>query len=343
MKNRVVQILLLAGLVSCAKNYDSFEATTPQFSQPSVFVSSDTAVENESSTEGRNYVTKTYWLTSVSPVNEGSSVTIKLNTTNVARGTIIAYSITGIDTSDITSGKLSGNFTVGSKGTDSVKYTLKADSKTEGTEVMKATVKTATLSISVNDVSKATTATAVKPATSFTLEEIPYSDIDLLAPGRGASTFYTYTQAIKLPDINTITWSLDNETRFIWSELQNGPTSYTWANLDNQINTSIDKGQRFAFRVTTIASGGNGTISTGGGTLGYPMFVHTGMQAESPKDWIPSGSGNMWVPNWNSNTYLSAWENFLNALANHINSTSYKGIAYKNVLSRFDMRFWQLR
>ncbi|MEJ0106386.1 MAG: PKD domain-containing protein [Bacteroidota bacterium] len=172
---------------------------------------------------------------------------------------------------------------------------------------------------------------------SFTLDTIPYSDNDILAPFRGANTFYTYTQAINIPDPNTNVWSLDNETRFNWSDLQNGPSSYTWSNLDNQINTSIDKGQKFAFRVVTIANGGDGTISTGGGILGYPMFVHTGMQSESPKDWIPSGSGNMWVPNWNSNTFLSAWENFLKALADHINSGSYKGIAYKDVLSRFDI------
>ena len=103
------------------------------------------------------------------------------------------------------------------------------------------------------------------------------------------------------------------------------------------MNTSIDKGQRFAFRVITIATSNNGAVSVDGGICAYPLFVHTGMQSESPQDWIPSGSGSMWVPNWNSNTYLSAWENFLQSLSDHINSTSYKGIAYKNVLSRFDI------
>ncbi|MEJ0101262.1 MAG: DUF4832 domain-containing protein [Bacteroidota bacterium] len=341
MKNRIMQILLLAGLVSCQKELDSLELiepTAPQISRPLSFISSDTITENEISADGRTYVTRKYWITSVSPVNEGASVTIKMNTSNVTKGTSIAYSVSGIDTSDITSGKLKGNFIIGSGGVDSVKYSLKADNKTEGAETLKLTAKTATLSISVNDVSLDSVKNVVKPAaTSFLLEEIPYGDMDLLAPGRGANTFYTYTQAINIPDPNTNVWSLDNETRFNWSDLQNGPSSYTWANLDNQINTSIDKGQKFAFRVVTIANGGDGTISTGGGILGYPMFVHTGMQSESPKDWIPSGSGNMWVPNWNSNTYLSAWENFLKALADHVNSGSYKGIAYKNVLSRFDI------
>src|SRR5882724_2876594 len=102
MKARILQILLLAGLASCQKNFDAPDVIAPQSlqsSQPS-FISSDTITENEVLSDGRTYVTRKYWITSVSPVKEGSSVTVTMNTTNVAKGTAIAYSITGIDTND---------------------------------------------------------------------------------------------------------------------------------------------------------------------------------------------------------------------------------------------------
>jgi len=330
MKNRVMQILLLAGLVSCQKNVDSLEVIAPQFSRPLSFISSDTLTENEMSADGRTYVTRKYWLTSASPVDEGSSVTVKMNTSNVAKGVSIAYSITGIDTSDITAGKLSGNFIIGSNGTDSLKYNLKADSKTEGTEVMKVTAKTITLSISVDDVSIADT-TAVTPATSFTLAEIPYSDADFLAPFRGANTFYNSVQTAPIPD-NSNAWSMDNEKRFTWSELQ--PTSagvYNWSSFDAAVNSSIDKGQRFSFGIMPLESGSGTSQSVGGNLVCFPTYLHTAMQSESVKDWV---AGGMWIPNWNSETYLSAWETFLKALADHINASSYKSISYKNVISR---------
>src|SRR4051812_37926927 len=84
MRSRVVQIILLGGLVlSCRKNFDSIEEQTPSavVKQSSEFVSSDTAFESESFSNGRT-VTRSYWLTSKSPAEEGSAVTIKMNTTN---------------------------------------------------------------------------------------------------------------------------------------------------------------------------------------------------------------------------------------------------------------------
>lgn len=171
---------------------------------------------------------------------------------------------------------------------------------------------------------------------SFTLDTIPYSDVDILAPGRGANTFYTYIQAINVPDASSNTWSLDNETRFNWCELQ--PTSagqYNWANFDNQVNYSIDKGQRFSFGIAGLTDQGSGTSNVSGALLSYPLFVHQAMQQESLKDWTYNG---VWIPNWNSENFLSAWETFLYALAAHINSTSYKGVSYKNVIYRIDIR-----
>ena len=172
---------------------------------------------------------------------------------------------------------------------------------------------------------------------SFTLDTIPYSDLDILAPGRGANTFYTYNQVLNIPDPSTSTWSLDNETRFNWSELQSGAAGqYNWSSFDNQINYSIDRNQRFSFGVMCLnADGGTGSFSADGGTLSYPLYIHQAMQKESTPDWK---YGSQWIPNWNSENFLSGMETFLRALNDHINSTSYKGIPYKNVVYRIDIR-----
>src|SRR3982750_1208460 len=106
MKSRVVQILLLTGIVSCAKNFDSFEGKSSSQSvlPVSSFISSDTVIESSSSSNARSY-SKTYWLTSTSPVSEGATVSIVMHTTNVSQGTTIPYTIsgTGITTGDFTS------------------------------------------------------------------------------------------------------------------------------------------------------------------------------------------------------------------------------------------------
>lgn len=59
-------------------------------------------------------LTKTYDLTGPASVNEGSTLTIVLNTTNVPDGTTVDYTITGITSDDLSSGNLTGSFTVNS-------------------------------------------------------------------------------------------------------------------------------------------------------------------------------------------------------------------------------------
>jgi len=70
---------------------------------------------------------------SIYNVNEGSSVTFTLSTTNVANGTLIPYTISGISLSDLSSGSLNGNFVV-SNNLATATVSLTADNLTEGTE-----------------------------------------------------------------------------------------------------------------------------------------------------------------------------------------------------------------
>ena len=91
---------------------------------------------------------------SVSSVDEGSSVTFTLSTTNVANGTVLPYTISGISANDVTTGSLTGSFTVNS-GLATATITMSADQLTEGAETATLTLNNAAASnfVVVNDTS----------------------------------------------------------------------------------------------------------------------------------------------------------------------------------------------
>ena len=91
---------------------------------------------------------------SLSAVNEGSSVTFTLSTTNVSNGTVLPYTISGISANDVTTGSLTGSFTVNS-GLATATITMSADQLTEGAETATLTLNNAAASnfVVVNDTS----------------------------------------------------------------------------------------------------------------------------------------------------------------------------------------------
>src|SRR5262249_31160895 len=151
------------------------------------------------------------WLTSKSPARKGSSVVIKMNTTNVTKGTVVPYTITGIDSNDISSGKLTGNFVIGNNGSDSTTLVLKSDSTNETADVIKTTVKTISLAVPVDQA----VAAAVATVTNFLSDTIPYGDIDLIAPGRGANMFYN-TVGLNIPSSSSSASPMDRDVRYTW-------------------------------------------------------------------------------------------------------------------------------
>ena len=98
--------------------------------------------------------TPTYALTpSATSVNEGQSVTVTLTTSNVAAGTTLPYTITGVTSPDINNASLTGNFVTGT--TDVITINITADQQTEGTETLQFSLNNgqANTSISINDTS----------------------------------------------------------------------------------------------------------------------------------------------------------------------------------------------
>ncbi|QTR44949.1 hypothetical protein J9253_13110 [Thiothrix litoralis] len=100
-------------------------------------------------------LTPTFSLVAGAPsVDEGSTASFTLTTTNVADGTSVPYTLSGINADDLASGSLSGVATVtGGKATISV--ALKADATTEGAETLTVSIngQSATAAMTVNDTS----------------------------------------------------------------------------------------------------------------------------------------------------------------------------------------------
>lgn len=79
---------------------------------------------------------ETFDLQSSAPsVDEGSSVTFTLTTQNIADGTLVPYTITGIDSLDINGDSLTGNFTI-NNNVGTVVLNITSDNITEGGELI---------------------------------------------------------------------------------------------------------------------------------------------------------------------------------------------------------------
>ncbi len=145
-----------------------------------------------------------YTLTpSASSINEGQSATITLSTTNVANGTTLPYTITGVTSADINNASLTGNFVTGT--TDVVTINVTEDSLTEGQETLQLTLDNggATTGITINDTSVDTTPTYSLSSSMNTVSEGGTFTITLtttfVAPGTNVG--YTIT-GVSGSDIN---------------------------------------------------------------------------------------------------------------------------------------------
>ena len=94
-------------------------------------------------------------------VNEGSTVTFTLQSTNAADfGHTFAYTLTGIDASRIVGGQLTGTVTLDLLGLAHIAVTVVADNKTDGPTTMTMAVGSLTDNVAVND-------TSLTPAQQF--------------------------------------------------------------------------------------------------------------------------------------------------------------------------------
>jgi hypothetical protein len=128
-----------------------------------------------------NTINPTYTLSSnYASVNEtnNKTFTITLTTTLVTNGTVIYYTVTGINGADLSSGGLTGSFTI-QNNTATVSFTVATDTVTEGIETFLLTLNGINQSVSVNilDTSRSPYAWSAPSSTSIN-EDTTTSYID---------------------------------------------------------------------------------------------------------------------------------------------------------------------
>jgi len=175
-------------------------------------------------------------------------------------------------------------------------------------------------------------------ATALSFTSIPISDPDLNAPGRGVEQWHDQN-IVNVPVEGVNTQRLDVYHRFVWTKIE-GPTmgSYNWRFFDSLVNDAIARKQKMSFGIMPLYPGGtmeSGLVSFDGGLASYPLYLHNLMQSESVKDWK---TGTVWTPNYNSNNYQNRLLALHQAIDAHIKSTSFNGVAYRNVISCIDIR-----
>ena len=142
---------------------------------------------------------------SASTVNEGDTVTTTITTENVLDSVVLYWNITGtnINSSDFSSGSLTGSGTISSNALSSFSHTLANDVTTEGSEVFNInlftdaarTKQVATTAITVND-------TSTTPATeTYSISPSPLT----VNEGNTVTTTVTTTN---VADNTTLWWSL---------------------------------------------------------------------------------------------------------------------------------------
>ena len=100
-----------------------------------------------------------------SSVNEGTTATFTLTTTDVTSGSSVPYTLSGISAADVLGGSLSGNAVVNSSGVATISVALLNDLLTEGAETLQVTAGGASASTVVNDTSITLVGTVIGPNT----------------------------------------------------------------------------------------------------------------------------------------------------------------------------------
>lgn len=165
-------------------------------------------------------------------INEGSSGTFNVDTTNISNGTILYWTINHVTTTSADFSATSGSFTINSN-TGSFNITTIADSATEGGETFTVSIRTNSTSGTVVAISSSVTINDTSVGISYTFGTIP-SSINEGSSG----TFNLDTTNIS--NGTTLYWSINNVT-------SNG------ADFSTTSGSFIINSNTGSFNITTIA------------------------------------------------------------------------------------------
>jgi hypothetical protein len=171
-------------------------------------------------------------------------------------------------------------------------------------------------------------------------------DVDVRAPGRGGESWHGNDE-VALPSDADEAPALDVYGRsfYTWAVLEPTLGDYDFSRLEDALHDAIDRGQKLSFGLMTVYPGDevNPSPTDGGRGMSYPLYLHELMQdAGDPAnhgatDWS-NPDADWWLPNYNSDHYLDRFD-ALNAAINSLLETgSYAGVAYRDVIGYIDIR-----
>ncbi|NDD82458.1 MAG: hypothetical protein EBZ53_07855, partial [Verrucomicrobia bacterium] len=114
-----------------------------------------------------------------STINEGETAVFTVTTTNVAAGTTLNYTISGVSVSDITGGVLSGKLQIGNDGKATINVPIAADRSTEGAEILTISLPSQGKSASVTIADTSADVDALPPKLAQSIP--PYGSVNVPA------------------------------------------------------------------------------------------------------------------------------------------------------------------
>lgn len=281
-----------------------------------------------------------------SPVNEGTQFTVLLQGTNIPNGTTYPWTVTGINSADLTSGGLTGTFVV-SNNVAAANFTLAADNTTEGTETFILTVDGTSSSISLNvadtSIGASTNTFTSSPASVNEGSSVTATFSAINMGGKGISF------AIEAPTSGTAANSSDisitSPLDYIWTYLRPGegywnvPSNST-STVNVTVAASADSSTEGteAFRIvardasndTVLAYSSNITINdTSMSSAYYNISASSGTWNENTTQTtsvtINNASGNVYYPTSDNSNVVCQTTSFT------VTSNSYTVTLYWNV------------
>ena len=286
--------------------------------------------------------TPTYTLTpSASSVNEGSAFTTSVSTTDVASGTTLCYSLsgTGINTSDFSSGALTGSGTVSSSGSFSFSHTLANDLTTEGTETLniklfsdssRSTQVGSTATVSIADTSVTALPTYSVSTTASSINEGDGFSTTLTTTGVAAGTTYYWVRSgsgITSTDFIygglSGSGSIGSDGRFSYTHLTSNDLTtegdeYVEFRIFSDSNRSQQVGSTASIlirdtSITPVVSGvtvnGNNSGIANSGTINNNGTINTGTQTTNSNNTTTNTTNNT---NNNINNFFTYYTNTTN-------------------------------
>lgn len=195
---------------------------------------------------------------SASSVNEGSSVTFTLPVSGYTNGDTIPYTISGIQSADLSPATLSGNMVVsGSNATKTI--TTAADVATEGAQTMTFNADNQSVSVTINDTSVAPAVTLTRNPTFYVGSGTRYYTHS--SPGLQVDADRTYLSSAPHDKgwvVATVSWYSSTAGTTMNNFRHYGQYNSQWWNIYHTTNTNMNQGTAIAYYpARSIYNGGS--------------------------------------------------------------------------------------